>query len=1143
MLLWSIILSLLLGELVQVHILLCKGEVVFITPTPPPNPDCPDGLPCQTLQQYFSNSSFTESNIDLIMIFLVGQHVGVCNRTVLKASSFTVMGIGPGVIVTCTHVDIRCATLVYFERVTLDHWYISSLRSPVLSLVFQMSAVMAQNHTLIYIEHQSNQSGNIISLNNCVFRSSSLSGRLYFINNTGSLGGLTLASSTVNIGKHTNISFINNSVESCAMTSFLSNLNIESDAIITSVNNYNDSTSLGYFGGALCLLSSTLNIESNVYMTFINNSQNLGGAIFMSVSTMVIGNNSNIIFANNIAWTGGGAVNLYWSELIIGANSSFVFLDNLATTGGAILGLFSVVTIGADTHFACMNNSALDLGGGVLIMTSTMTIGNDSSLIFTGNMGKRGGAIAVVSSIVHIVTNANMTFLINSAQIVGGAMYFDPDLLQQQYYQDIGSQCLYRQQPAYFPNGTSYKPRTTYLWFINNSAALAGDDLYGASLYFCHLRGYNVHYVVTNSGRSSISGNPMRVCICLQQRPQCNVTAMELYIFPGETFTVPAVVVGGDWGPTPGTVYASLRQTSADIQPSSQKFSQINTTQCTALTYNVFSNDSVQLVLSAHYYHSRYYYRECDGNGTDLCKFYSPINLKLYFLPCPPGFSLQGDPPGCDCYPVLTENRVKCDIINGHATFSWNSTPWINASSKGIVYTNNCPFDYCKDIKIIKNGTDIQCAFNRAGRLCGGCKENYSLAIGSSHCIYCPNSNNLTLLIFFAAAGLLLVLFISVLNLTVTQGMIDGPIFYANIVWAYQSILFPKQMQSELIFFKTFIAWLNLDFGIETCLFNGLSAFWKSWLQFVFPFYIWSIAGLMIIAARHSTRLTYLFGNRAVPILATLILLSYTKLLRIVVVVFDFSILTVYLEQSNISTIVVWSVDGTLDYFGYRHVLLFTAGMLSLLFLWLPYTLYLLLIQWVRRISHLRSLKWTMRFYPFYDAYLAPLKPKHQYWFGVLLLARGVILVTFASAFEISQPINLLILLVFAGALLFYMLLVRIYKSQRILAFHSFCFLNLSLLSGFITFTHTQGNTDPTTQATVVGLSIGFVFIQFCCIILHRVYALCFLHRQNTYSVQTRVSEQQGHAILERSTQPENIWAENKPLLQLTNSDDDLQTY
>ena len=89
---------------------------------------------------------------------------------------------------------------------------------------------------------------------------------------------------------------------------------------------------------------------------------------------------------------------------------------------------------------------------------------------------------------------------------------------------------------------------------------------------------------------------------------------------------------------------------------------------------------------------------------------------------------------------------------------------------------SNKPYD-------LQDDPDSQCAFHRAGRLCGGCKKNYSLAIASSHCIHCPNNNNLSLLIFFAAAGILLVLFISALNLTVTQGLINGFIFYANIVW------------------------------------------------------------------------------------------------------------------------------------------------------------------------------------------------------------------------------------------------------------------------------------------------------------------------------------------------------------------------
>ena len=121
----------------------------------------------------------------------------------------------------------------------------------------------------------------------------------------------------------------------------------------------------------------------------------------------------------------------------------------------------------------------------------------------------------------------------------------------------------------------------------------------------------------------------------------------------------------------------------------------------------------------------------------------------------------------------------------------------MNTYSDGLLYNTQCPFDYCtvstNTPYDLQGDPESQCAFNRAGRLCGGCKENYSLAIGSSHCIHCPNNNNLALLIFFAAAGILLVLFISALNLTVTQGLINGLIFYANVVWTYQSLFFSSR--------------------------------------------------------------------------------------------------------------------------------------------------------------------------------------------------------------------------------------------------------------------------------------------------------------------------------------------------------------
>ena len=72
-------------------------------------------------------------------------------------------------------------------------------------------------------------------------------------------------------------------------------------------------------------------------------------------------------------------------------------------------------------------------------------------------------------------------------------------------------------------------------------------------------------------------------------------------------------------------------------------------------------------------------------------------------------------------------------------------------------------------VKIVNlKSSTSQCAFNHAGVLCGGCENNYSLAIGSSRCIRCLNNIHLFLIPFFLTIGIVLVIFIFALNLTVT---------------------------------------------------------------------------------------------------------------------------------------------------------------------------------------------------------------------------------------------------------------------------------------------------------------------------------------------------------------------------------------
>ena len=81
---------------------------------------------------------------------------------------------------------------------------------------------------------------------------------------------------------------------------------------------------------------------------------------------------------------------------------------------------------------------------------------------------------------------------------------------------------------------------------------------------------------------------------------------------------------------------------------------------------------------------------------------------------------------------------------------------------------------------------------------------------------------------------------------------------------------------------RLMITWLNLDLGIEVCLFNGMTMVQKTWLQLGYVFYMWTLQIIIIFFCRRSTRCTRLFGENVNKVLSTLILLSFVKKGRIV---------------------------------------------------------------------------------------------------------------------------------------------------------------------------------------------------------------------------------------------------------------------
>ena len=726
--------------------------------------------------------------------------------------------------------------------------------------------------------------------------------------------------------------------------------------------------------------------------------------------------------------------------------------------------------------------------------------------LFANNSGAKGAALALYSSNLKIGNGANLTFINNLAFRKGGAVYIEPGLSPFVYalgYNPQMPHCFYELLDC-----SSASIYTVY--FKNNSAYFGGDDMYGASFQSLHCQHgedqlCNVTVIGASSNISSVSSDPTRVCLCDNRgMPQCDWLVLPLNVTAGEVFTIRVALVGENYGTTTGTltVYAEA-PTLFTIKPGQR--SPINSKECTELSYSLYTNYTyvvLNLYLAADFTYAIY-----GGYFSDPNPSIAQVQLSVAILPCPSGFLLIGDSSGCECYHSLCNNHVLCTIVNGTGLFSWNDSQiWVASSAENRIICNEfCPVDYCTFTSTwidIANNPDTQCAHNRAGRLCGGCKENYSIAIGSSRCIYCPNSNNLALLLFFLLAGVLLVLFITALNFTVTQNAISGLIFYANIVWIYRNIFFPKSQETNhtplLVFLKTFIAWMNLDFGIETCFIQGLTAFWKQWLQFVFPFYIWFIVGLIIMSARRSTKITTLLPQkRIIPALATVFLLTYIKLVGIISSALKFSFILEYpndtIKDPKPIVTTVWSVDGNLTYCRHPHIFLFLAGAATLLFLWLPYTLLTFSMQWLRMISHLRFLTWIEQFVPISDANTAPLKYKHQYWFGVLLLVRGVLLLISTSSFGVLYAINLLILLVFATLLLFYTNLMQVYKNSGNLLLDSSFNINLIILSGVFILTYTQPHSERL-QMITVGTSTGCAFLQFCGIVLYMLIKQCVPH-------------------------------------------------
>ena len=924
------------------------------------------------------------------------------------------------------------------------------------------------------------------------------SGENNFLNNnvTVGSGGLSLlsVSSSFICG---NLTFYRNyAIYGGGLYGILSNVTICGNN--TFIENYVDQR-----GGGMMFFMCNVRITGQASF-FKNSAWNAGSSVFIRASNATIGGNMNISngfsrysilegslgFLNSTIYltgvlilennTGdlGGAINVKDSQLYI--SGCIQCFNNIAQlSGGALLVRNSTVNFINNSNCNIFQaNIALERGGAFYAIDSTISLSGLQKFSF--NSASQGGAIAIDGSSTLVLTQPLQASFVGNNATVGGAIFREDSFSANQCADDDrDSNCFIEL------DSTS----NIQLFFINNTAASAGTVFYGGNLDRCRLylggglsdscgnriggnysdnpiatiKEISGSYVVDNI-TSNISSDPLQICFCENDILNCHRRTIDT--IRGKEFTLMALIVGQSYGIVPSSVRTSLEN---DIQIRATQRIQATGKECTPITYHLSSSkDTTSLVLFPD--------GPCRDTGI------SRRELTVNFLPCPDGFSL--DDSECVCEERLQKYTNSCNVndnsIERKSNTFWMGAIYENTTFGGLILHPGCPFDYCVDtpIYIELDNLDNQCNHNHSGVLCGSCVSGYSITFGNLHCLPCSNVY-LALIVPFALAGIALVAILLLLKISVASGTINGLIFYANVIQVNRSIFFPPGDTNIL---TIFIAWLNLDLGIETCFFNGMNTYIFTWLQFVFPLYVWFLIVLIIVVSRFSVKIARVLGTNPVTVLATLLLLSYSKILRTIIVALSFTIL----DYPGNTHQAVWLYDGNVPYFqSASHIVLGTFAIVVLLLLFLPYTLLLLCGHWLQAYSDRLMLSWLNKIKPFMDAYHAPYKKESRYWTGFLLLVRCALFLTFAFNILGNASGNLLaIVSLTAGLAGLAWLHNRIYENFFNNFVEAAFLVNLCILAaGTYHVKEIEGS-----QAGLVYTLVGIAFVLFICIVLYHMY-------------------------------------------------------
>uniref|UniRef100_A0A1X7V0E5 TRP C-terminal domain-containing protein n=1 Tax=Amphimedon queenslandica TaxID=400682 RepID=A0A1X7V0E5_AMPQE len=675
------------------------------------------------------------------------------------------------------------------------------------------------------------------------------------------------------------------------------------------------------------------------------------------------------------------------------ASVSLVFSKILArecAKGNNIYGIYSNVPC-----FTFINWNNVTISGGRFWENNAPVIAAYNSEVYlTGavsferNKGVNGPAVYLQSSYLVLQEPLNASFIRNAALLYGGAVYAHniPAPVTHQ-------RCALQVKPIHqYTNDTELNIN---LHFMDNKAGLAGVSMYIVPLYNCsqifpsltNPSRFNWSSITTFKARNpfkglqEISSGPFKICSCsysndatsLKISCSYNEVSSIIHSYPGMMISVPLCAVDSSGSIVYSAAVASINNDKltkkSPIQNDlyllhHQTLSPLSGQDCTYVSYNVYSRSNTLR-------HSLF---------SVAIPFSSPSwSAYLFVHPCPLGFVLnQGE---CICDPLLTGliPNIHCNISNTSISLVTDGQ-WMGNASNSLGLSFVCPPTNCQRGLSYLNMTDPSslCTDTKEGVLCSQCRIGLSVVFGTSQCLEC-SSIWLLSLFGYALSGIVLVAIMLYLPLTISEGPLAGIIIAMNITAASTFDLQEERQGWFLYVVRVCVSVVNLSLGFPLCFYDGMTPLIKTGLLFAYPIYLWILIIGFIIFSHFSTRVSNKTAMHSVQVLASLMYLSFSKILMTIIDIIAY--IPVHTSSSS-GTVIVWYGDGSVLYLSNNgHILLFTFSLLALLLYIFPFIVFVTFGQWLLRVSLINK---YMRQY--IEAFQGPYKHGKGYWFGLRVI-------------------------------------------------------------------------------------------------------------------------------------------------------------